>query len=102
MASPVIPRGLLTSKYAMAVELGMPLEALYDLTPRQIHEIYLHPRDETGAIKLPKSAATGPTDPRAILLGLLNRAPELRLKPEDVAKIKQRLVALDGHPAANP
>ena len=86
-------RGALTARFAVLVsEFKLTLPQIYDLTPRQIEEIYFHPRDPDGGIKAPSEAAV-PADPVAKLQQLLGLAAALKLPAEQVEKIKQRIEA---------
>lgn len=94
-------RGALTAKYAVLVsEFGLKPWEIAQLTPRQIHEVYLHPRDADGVIKVPVAVEKSATDPRARLLQLLALAPVMNLPAEQVAELKRRLEALDNGDAA--
>ncbi|AMV25524.1 hypothetical protein VT84_14090 [Gemmata sp. SH-PL17] len=74
-------------------EFKLTLPQICDLTPRQIHDVYFHPRDKDGAINGP--AAPQAADPRIKLLQLLALAPALGIKPEKVEEIKRRLESLN-------
>lgn len=86
----------------LACEFKVPLATIYDLSPRQIHEVYFHPRDDKGAIKVPEGSNPGVVDPRAKLLQLIAMAPQWKFPPEQVEKLKQRLAELDSGNSAGP
>ncbi|HEY1188105.1 MAG TPA: hypothetical protein VGE74_10635 [Gemmata sp.] len=88
--------GTLTAQFAVLVsEYHLTLPEIYALTPRQIHEVYFHPRDEHGGVKMP--AGTAPVRTRADgLAQLLALAPMLKVSPGDVERLKRELEATRG------
>lgn len=97
--------GVLTAKYAkLASHFGLKLHEIYDLTPRQIEEVYFHPRDQDGEIVVPKPK-TVTANAAARLQQLLDMATagHVKLPPDIKAELKRRLEAeLNGNPAGNP
>lgn len=88
--------GRIKALYAVLVkEFHLTLDDIYDLTPRQIEDIYLHPRDDEGGIIMPTSApkAKGEADHLAIMQRTLDMiaAGHAVATPEVVAKIKERI-----------
>jgi hypothetical protein len=91
--------GRLTALYALLVkEYHLTLDQIHDLTPRQIEEIYLHPRDDEGAIQMPTSApaAPRPSDHIAILQRTLDLIANghATADPETLEKLKDRIKGL--------
>lgn len=83
----------------MACEFKVPLATIYDLSPRQIHDVYFHPRDDKGAIQMPVAVENSAPDPRAKLQQLLAMAPQWKFPPEQVEKLKQKIAEFDsGNP----
>lgn len=83
-------------------ECRLTLPEIYDLTPRQIEDIYLHPRDEEGNIKMPTAEPKSITPPDdASRLGKLHRvlgmvaSGMLKATPEQVADIQRQASALE-------
>ena len=85
----------MTARYAILVnDHGRTMEQVYNLTPRQIHELYFHPRDENGGIKLPDLAAEAEMNPADRLAQLIAMAPNMNDPPEQIEALKRRLEAL--------
>ncbi len=79
-------------------EFKVPLGEIYDLSPRQVKEIYFHARDKDGAIQVPEGSPGIPGDPRARLQQLLAIAPALGVSAEQLDELKRRLEALNSGP----
>ncbi|MBP3956471.1 hypothetical protein J8F10_14415 [Gemmata sp. G18] len=75
-------------------EFELTLPEIYDLTARQIHSVYFHPRDKDGVIQGP-APVSAPADDRTKLTQLLAMSQIFHMKPEDVERVKQRLEALN-------
>lgn len=89
--------GAIRARYAVLVsEFKLTLDEIYDLTPRQIAEIYFHPRDKHGAIIPPEGDAPPPVDPVARLEQLLALRDLFKFSDEQAAEIRRRLEALRG------
>lgn len=87
-------RGALTARFAVLVsEFKLRPWEIADLTPRQVAEVYFHPRDKHGAVQLPE-VAPAEGDPAARLGQLLALAPALGLPAAQVEELKRRLEAL--------
>ncbi|AWM40307.1 hypothetical protein GobsT_12240 [Gemmata obscuriglobus] len=87
--------GALTARYAVLVNVHrLRMHEVLDLTPRQVHELYFHPRDRDGAIQLPEGAGDEPADRTARLAQLIALGPALGVPPEQIEELKRRLGAV--------
>lgn len=79
----------MTTKYAELVsEFKLTIPQILDLTPRQRHDIYGHPRNEDGTLKVEQNPEADPVARLAQLIGLidsgfLQATPEQRQMLED-------------------
>ncbi len=91
-------RGSLTARFAALVsEFGLTLPQILELTPRQSEDVYFHPRDKDGGIKLPEGSMGIPIDQTARIAQLLALKDAFRIPPEQVAELQRRLeVAQNG------
>ena len=74
----------------------LTLPDIYDLTPRQIQDVYLHPRDDEGAIKMP-APQPAPVDRLAAhykVLALVE-AGMAKVTPEQLVELKRRIQELE-------
>jgi hypothetical protein len=89
-------------------EFHLTLEEIYALTPRQIQEIYLHPRDEDGVLKAPAPPPKMPPDKLAVyhrlaaMFEMTNKnhpkLPELRRRIQEMEDANAGRKPADGHP----
>lgn len=85
--------GLLTAKYAALVsDFGLRMHEIYDLTPRQIAEVYFHPRTSDGSIKVPELPLAAGADRLSQLFAFAS-AVGMTVTPEQRAELTRRLEA---------
>lgn len=100
--------GRLTALYAILVkEYHLTLPDIYDLTPRQIQDVYLHPRDDKGMIQMPaeatatqvEAAPASPADRLAKLYRIqaMLTAGFAKATPEATAELDRRIKELEQH-----
>jgi hypothetical protein len=77
--------GVLTARYAALAEMGVTLDRILRLTPRQIVEIYFHERDQEGRLVTPTVASDAS---RYAQLSALIAAGFVKASPEDKAKLQ--------------
>lgn len=91
--------GTVTALYAALSSNGVTPDSILRLTPRQIHDIYQHPRDEEGRVIVPKQPmATEAPTLESQLARLSAMAQLFKLPADQVKQAESVLRAKYDHP----